>query len=103
MAAMSGDKWCDSRERPAPLQNTMADEVRVYLTERLIDGNRYAEQVCARSWQEAEALAGASGARVIGELKAQMCARCGLQTDGASEVDKTPTLGPDEWPDEIKL
>lgn len=77
------------------------DEVKVFLTERVIDGKRYAEQVCARSWDEAASFAEPSGAKVIGELESQVCARCGVATDIASTVSTTPRLGDDEWPDEV--
>lgn len=74
-------------------------EVKVYLTERVIDGSKYAEQLCARSWEEAEKAASASGAKVIGTLQSQVCARCGIETDFASMVSKR--LGDDEWPEEV--
>jgi len=73
-------------------------DVKIYLTERLIDGSRYAEQVCARSWQEAEQIAKASGATVRGTLEGEVCARCGVETD--SKISKS--LVDDEWPEEIK-
>ena len=77
----------------------MADEVKAYLTESVIDGSRYCEQLCARSWEEAEARAKASGAKVIGTLESQVCARCGVETDLASRAGKR--LGDDEWPEDI--
>lgn len=73
--------------------------VRIYLTERQIDGAKYAEQVCARSWEEAETITRASGAIVIGELQSEVCARCGMETDTASKVSKQ--LGDDEWPEDV--
>lgn len=74
-------------------------EVHIYLTEREIDGSRYAEQLCARSWEEAEAIAKSSGAKVVGTLDGQVCARCGLATDIASTVSKQ--LSDDDWPSDI--
>lgn len=78
------------------------EDVKIFLTERTIGAERYAEQVCARNWQEAEGIASASGAKVIGELQHQVCARCGLETDTASTVNKARPLGDDEWPDEVE-
>lgn len=54
-----------------------SNEVKVYCTERMIDGARYAEEICARSWAEAEELASRIDATVCGVLQTTVCAACG--------------------------
>ena len=71
------------------------ETVKVFLTERLINGEAYAEQVCARSFAEAEAICALSGAKLLGEMCEEHCAECGtLIQDGSSS--------PEEWPEEIQ-
>jgi hypothetical protein len=53
--------------------------VQVYLTEVEIDGEKYAERICARSWEEAETAARARGATLLGMAYAQIPAVTGQQ------------------------
>ena len=80
-------------------------EVHQYLTQRLIDGSPYGEQICARSWEEAERIAGMSGTKLLGALGESRCAQCGsviiAAPAGEEHVPATQVLGPDEWPDDI--
>lgn len=70
--------------------------VRVYLTERIIDGSRYGEEICARSVEEAVELAARIGSVVVGTMEAQECAKCGaVLRDGSEAVDNN------EWSDTI--
>lgn len=61
-------------------------EVHVYLTERVIDGARYQEEVCARSWAEAEEIASKVGSKVLGTSCQQECANCGSVLREAAPV-----------------
>jgi hypothetical protein len=74
----------------------MNEEVKVYTTSRKIGEHLYAEQICARSLQEARETAAKFGATVDGELVGEICAVCG----NSREVK--PTLGADEWPDTVE-
>jgi hypothetical protein len=70
-------------------------EVCVFLTERRIGGALYGEQLCARSWREAERLAARIGARVLGTLEEAQCAKCGAVISRGE-----PERGPGDW-DEV--
>lgn len=72
------------------------DEVRVYVTERVIDGHRYGDNICARSREEADELAARLGGVCVRERGELQCARCSspLGMDGA------PLVAVDEWPDD---
>lgn len=73
--------------------------VRVFLIERVIDGSRYSGEICARSREEADAIAAKIDATVLGTLEESRCCQCGAVLREGSEVK--PHLGPDEWPDEV--
>jgi hypothetical protein len=62
-------------------------EVKVYLTERTIDGQRYGEEICAKSFDEASALAALTGATVLGERITVACMVCGNEIVSAVEAD----------------
>lgn len=70
--------------------------VKIYLTERVIDGSRYGEEICARSLEEAREIAARIGSTVLGTSEEQCCARCGEVLRSSSEV-----LGDNEWPNEL--
>lgn len=63
---------------------TMDDdnEVKVFLTERTLDGKRYGEEICAHNWKEAEAFAARAGVKLLGEAVAKVCA-----TNGDEVID----------------
>lgn len=70
--------------------------VHIYLTERIIDGSRYSEELCARSWEEANELAARIGSTVLGTSEVQQCAQCGNVLREGSEL-----LGENDWPDMV--
>lgn len=73
----------------------MSDDVRVYLTEREIDGHKYGDEICARSTEEAEELAARLGGKLLGSLEEAQCAKCGnVIREGG------PPVSPNEWPDD---
>ena len=60
------------------VENKVAQsDVKVFLTERLIDGQKYGEEICAKSLMEAEGLASKIGATVIGIRMVVTCMICG--------------------------
>jgi len=72
--------------------------VRIYLTERIIDGSRYSEELCARSWEEAHELAARIGSTVLGTAEEQQCAKRGnVLREGSEAPSETEWI----WPSEI--
>jgi hypothetical protein len=77
-------------------EKNQESEVKVYLTEREIDGHKYGDEICARSFEEAEELAKRLGGKLLGSLEAAQCANCGNVIRGSGDAP----LSPDEWPDD---
>lgn len=81
---------------PALEENPDPNGVKIFLTERVIDGSRYGEEICARSWEEAHEIAARSGSTVVGTKEEDRCARC-LNLLSGSQPESTS----DDWADTI--
>jgi len=68
-------------------------DVKVFLTQREINGHFYAEQICASNWDEAQSFADKAGVKLIGEAVSEISA--------LGEKDIKPQIGVDEWSDTI--
>jgi hypothetical protein len=75
----------------------LSDEVKVFVTRRKIGDSFYSEQICARSFEEAQEIAAKFGAEVEGTLEEEMCANCLAVIAGASEPERQS----DEWPEDL--
>lgn len=73
------------------------EEVKIYLTERTINGHLYGDQICARSREEADELAGRLGGRVLGTYLGSECGFC-----GQTKHDGRPQLSENEWPEVLE-